>query len=95
MQNCSSSSGVLSSDTAATHVSENTQTANQSIASVRNQTIADNISNSIPTQKEIKGSSGSLDMSSSQTAREMKGRPIILFMQYIFTKILCLPNFLF
>ena len=71
MQNCGSISSGLSSD--ATNVAGNTQTANQSIASVRNRTCVE--SNNTSPHKEIKGSSGSIDVSSTHSSREIKGRP--------------------
>ena len=88
IQNCGN---LLTSDASA-NVAGNAQTANHSIASVRNQTVAENIPSSISPQKEIKGSSGSLDISSSNTAREMKGRPIILLPRCVFKCFIFMVN---
>ena len=72
IQNCSSNNG-LSSDTPNV-AGGNAQTANQGIASVRNRACAEN-SNASP-QKEIKGSSASVDVNSSHSSRDLKGRPM-------------------
>ena len=70
MQSCSSSGGM---STDATNAAGNTQTANQSIASVRNRTCTES-TNTSP-HKEIKASSGSLDVSSPHSSRDIQGRP--------------------
>ena len=53
-------------------ITGSTQTANQSLSSVRNRTCTESSSNVSP-QKEIKRNSGSLDATSSNN--ESKGRP--------------------
>ena len=63
----------MSSD--ATNVTGNTQTANQSLASVRNRACAESTNSNISPQKAIKANSVSLDISSTHSSRDMKGRP--------------------
>ena len=77
LQNCNDNSSTSNMSGDATNVAGNSQTANQSLTSVRNRACAESNSNTSP-HKEIKTNSGSLDISSAHSSRDVKGRPISL-----------------